>query len=125
MQDENSFGGRRIMVVEDDYLVVTDLIERLQAMGADVVGPVPNLEKAFERLERLPDIAGAVLDLNVAGEMVFPLAEELKRRSVPFIFATGYDDSAIPAEYARVQRFTKPASETDIAKALLEVVGHG
>jgi len=125
MQDENSFGGRRIMVVEDDYLVVTDLIERLQAMGADVVGPVPNLEKAFERLDRLPDIAGAVLDLNVAGEMVFPLAEELKRRSVPFIFATGYDDDAIPAEYAQVQRFSKPTSDTEIATALLDVVGNG
>jgi two-component SAPR family response regulator len=124
MQDGNTFGGRRIMVVEDDYLVVTDLIDRLQAMGAEVIGPVPNLEKAFERLERLPDIAGAVLDVNVAGEMIFPLAEELKRRSVPFIFATGYDEDAIPAEYASVQRFAKPASDSEIALALLDVVGH-
>ncbi|KKB76480.1 hypothetical protein VW35_16915 [Devosia soli] len=124
MQDENSFAGRRIMVVEDDYLVVTDLIERLQAMGADVIGPVPNLEKAFERLDRLPDIAGAVLDLNVAGQMVFPLADELRRRSVPFIFSTGYDDDSIPAQYAQVLRFAKPASERQIASALLDVVGH-
>jgi CheY-like chemotaxis protein len=125
MQDENTFGGRRILVVEDDYLVVTDLIERLQSMGADVIGPVTSLDKAFERLERLPDIAGAILDLNVAGQMVFPLAEELQRRNVPFIFATGYDDDAIPPAYAQVQRFAKPASDTEIASALLDVVGHG
>ncbi|WP_375449991.1 response regulator [uncultured Devosia sp.] len=122
MVGENSFGGRRIMVVEDDYLIVADLVERLQAMGADVVGPIGNLDKAMERLDKVPGIVGAILDVDVQGEMVFPLADELSRRNLPYIFATGYDQSAVPERYAHVPRFTKPTDITALASALLEAV---
>ena len=122
MANDNSFGGRRILVVEDDLLVVADLVDTLHSMGADVVGPIENIEKALERLEKLPDIAGAVLDVNVQGRMVFPLADELERRNVPYVFSTGYDDSAVPIRYSGVQRFSKPADEREIAAVLLHAV---
>ncbi|UXN75980.1 response regulator (plasmid) [Devosia sp. A8/3-2] len=125
MATDNSFGGRRILVVEDDLLVVADLVDMLHSMGADVVGPIENIEKAPERLDKLPDIAGAVLDVSVQGRMVFPLADELSRRNVPYVFSTGYDDSIVPARYSDIRRFSKPADERQIASILLEAVQNG
>lgn len=122
MVSDNSFGGRRILVVEDDLLVVADLVDTLHSMGADVVGPIANIEKALERLDKLPDIAGAVLDVSVQGRMVFPLADELTRRNVPYDFSTGYDDSVVPSQYGDVRRFSKPSDDRQIASALLDAV---
>jgi CheY-like chemotaxis protein len=122
MATDNSFSGRRILVVEDDLLVVADLVDTLHAMGADVVGPIENIEKALERLDKLPDIAGAVLDVSVQGRMVFPLADELDRRNVPYVFSTGYDNSIVPAQYSDIKRFSKPADERQIVSILLEAV---
>jgi CheY-like chemotaxis protein len=119
---ENPFAGGRILVVEDDLLVVAELVDTLYAMGADVVGPIANLEKAFERLERLSGFVGAVLDVSVQGKLVFPLADELTRRSIPFVFSSGYDDSVVPPEYASIRRFSKPADDREIAAALLDLV---
>lgn len=122
MADRNSFGGGRVLVVEDDLLVVADLVDTLHAMGADVVGPIENIEKALERLDRLSGFVGAVLDVNVQGRMVFPLADELARRNIPFVFATGYDDSSVPERYAAVSRFSKPANDQEIAATLLDAI---
>ena len=66
MPNENTFGGGRILVVEDDLLVVAELVDTLHSMGADVVGPIVSIEKALERLQRLNGIVGAVLDVNGA-----------------------------------------------------------
>ena len=120
MADTNRFGGRRILVVEDDYLIVTEMVQELQASGADVIGPIAGLEKAFERLETLSGIEGAILDINLQGKMVYPLADELMKRGLPFVFATGYDNSSIPERYAGVRRFMKPVDVRQVAKALLE-----
>jgi DNA-binding LytR/AlgR family response regulator len=123
MPAENLFKGSRILVVEDDYLVVEEMVHELQANGADVVGPVANLKKAFERLDNVPDIRGAVLDINLQGELVYPLADELARRGIPFVFATAYDESALPAAYRAYSRFMKPVDVTRVAEALLAVWG--
>ena len=122
MESGNSFGGRRVLVVEDDFLAVADLVDRLQSMGADVVGPVPNVERALEQLDRQPAIRGAILDLNVQGKMVFSLADELSRRDVPYVFSTGYEASDIPSRYAHIPRFPKPADDRTVAAALLGLV---
>lgn len=122
MTKTNSFGGGRILVVEDDLLVVADLVDTLHSMGADVVGPIENIDKALERLDKLSGFVGAVLDVNVQGQMVFPLADELARRNIPFVFSTGYDDSSVPERYAAVSRFSKPANDHEIAARLLEAV---
>ena len=122
MPSKNSFGGGRILVVEDDLLVVADLVDMLHSMGADVIGPIESINKALERLDRLSGFVGAVLDLNVQGQLIFPLAEELSRRNIPYVFSTGYDDSVLPPEYAGIRRFSKPADEREIAAALLEAV---
>lgn len=120
MPEPNIFGGRRILVVEDDYLIVADLVQRLEASGAHVIGPIPTVEMALGKLEQMPDIAGAILDINLHGEMVYPLADELRRRGLPFVFATAYDRKTIPPAYADVPLFQKPADLDEIAGVLLD-----
>lgn len=119
MTDTNTFGGKRILVVEDDYLIVAEMVQELQASGADVIGPIAELDQAFERLDALSGIEGAILDINLQGKMVYPLADELMKRGLPFVFATGYDNSSIPERYAGIRRFTKPVDVRQVAEALL------
>ena len=119
MPHANIFGGRRILVVEDDYMIVADLVQELEASGAHVIGPIPTLDMALEKLEQLPDIAGAILDINLHGEMVFPLAEELRRRQIPFVFATAYEEKAIPTAWRDIPLVRKPADLSEIAEVLL------
>ena len=100
--------GRRILVVEDEYMVAEDLRQGLEALGAEVLGPVPSVAQAMALLDgpAVPD--AALLDVNLGGEMVFPVAEALQDRSIPFMFATGYDRCSMPAGYAGVPHCEKP-----------------
>ena len=109
--------GQRILIVEDEYFVADDLAQQLEAAGAEIMGPAPTLERAVELLEaEQPD--AAVLDINLRGERVYPLADDLKRRGVPFVFATGYDARVIPDAYAAVPRCEKPVSREAVVNAL-------
>ena len=101
--------GRRILVVEDDFLIAQDLQRALEALGAVVLGPVPRVADALAMLEGeavQPD--AATLDVNLDGEMVYPLADDLRARGVPFLFVTGYDAGSIPRDYAEVPVCEKP-----------------
>ena len=100
--------GRRLLVVEDDYVTAEDLKAELESLGAEVLGPVPDLADAFDRLAAGPAPDAAILDINLGGEMVFPLADLLQERRIPFVFAMGYDEWAIPEPYATLPRLDKP-----------------
>jgi hypothetical protein len=97
-------------------------IKREPDATGDPFGPIANIVKALERLERVDGFVGAVLDVNVQGKLVFPLADELSRRNIPFVFSTGYDNSFVPPEYSSIRRFSKPADDREVAAALLEAV---
>ena len=100
--------GRRILIVEDEYVVALDLARSLAEIGASVIGPVGSVAAAMALLasEAEPDMA--VLDINLGTEKVFPVADALSARGLPFVFATGYDTLSIPAAYRTVPRFEKP-----------------
>jgi CheY-like chemotaxis protein len=97
----------RILVVEDEYLLAEALADALTALGAQVVGPVAGLAEALD-LAADAAIDGAVLDINLRGEMVFPLADALAARGVPYLFATGYGHETIPQRYQDVPTLSKP-----------------
>ena len=112
--------GRRILVVEDEYFVADDLAQQLEAAGAEIIGPAPTLERGRELLDaEQPD--AAVLDINLRGQTVYPLADDLRRRRVPFVFATGYDARVIPDDYAAVPRCEKPVSREAVVNALRDL----
>jgi CheY-like chemotaxis protein len=115
--------GCRILVVEDELIVALDICEHLKDLGCEIIGPAGSVKKALALMEtQTPDLA--LLDQNLAGETVLPVAETLKRRNIPFAIASGYNSGeADEAVLQEVPRIAKPASNEDIAKALSELVG--
>lgn len=82
----------RVMIVEDEALVAMMVEDMLGDMGCEVAGSFGAVDAALDWLRDHPSPDGAVLDVNIGGEMVFPVAEHLRERGVPFVFATGYGD---------------------------------
>lgn len=115
-----SFAGRRVMIVEDEYLIAMDLALGLGDLGAEIVGPAGSVREALELLEDAGNtLDGAVLDVNLRDERVYPVADALRARGVPFVFASGYDAALMPPEYADVPRCGKPIDKAMIAWFLL------
>jgi DNA-binding response OmpR family regulator len=99
--------GVRILVVEDTLLIAELIVDHLQDAGCDVIGPASRVGPALALAER-EKLDGALLDLNLRGELCFPIADVLVSRGVPIAFLTGYGDSAVPAAYKSAPRLTKP-----------------
>lgn len=110
--------GRRILVVEDEYLIAADLAEALEELGAEVVGPAANVRAALAEIERADDLDGATLDVTLGQEKSFEVAALLKERGVPFVFLTGYGDRGLPERYRDVPRCEKPFDVTRVVRAI-------
>ena len=110
--------GRRILVVEDYFALAESLSLLLEQEGWQVVGPVPTVEAALRLIESEP-VDGAILDVDVRGVSVGPVAERLLEDGRPFIFLTGYSDGGDLTERFRDQRWiSKPAEERELLEAL-------
>jgi DNA-binding response OmpR family regulator len=108
---------KRVLVVEDEFLLGLSLLEDLADAGADVVGPVSTLAEALEVV--MSDAFDlALLDINIRGEMSFPVADALLARNVPLIFLTGYDADVIPERLRRWPRIGKPYDPRELASTL-------
>jgi CheY-like chemotaxis protein len=99
---------RHVLVVEDEYFIAEDIARILRESGADVLGPAGDIEQAMRLVASGERIDAAVLDVNVHGRTTYAIADALRRRGVPFLFATGYDDGHLPSEYSDVPRCRKP-----------------
>lgn len=118
------FGGKRLLIVEDEYLIASALAEFLKVRGADIVGPVGSVRQALALIERtLPD--AAVLDVNLGSEQVYPVADVLIDRAVPFVFATGYDQLVMRRPYLRIPRCQKPIDKDALARLLHTAIVEG
>jgi DNA-binding response OmpR family regulator len=103
------FDGVTVLLVEDDFIVAFDMQTMLEDQGARVLGPASSLQEARDLLANdRPTIA--VLDVNLNGEYVFPLVDELRSREVPYMFATAYadDDRLFPEQAKAAPRLAKP-----------------
>lgn len=119
---EKSLSGLRILVAEDEFMIATDLARELSDAGATVLGPTASLDKTLHLIRSEASIDASILDINLQGDMVFPAADLLRERGVPFLFATGYDGSIIPRRFEGVRRFDKPAGDGVIALALRDAI---
>lgn len=108
----------RVLVVEDEYMLAEDLAAELDEVGAVVLGPVGTLEAAIALIDAEPRIDGAILDVNLRGEMVFPAADILLERGVPFVFTTGYDPSTFPSRFEHIAKCEKPINITSMTQAI-------
>lgn len=108
---------QRILVVEDEYFLAEDLREALEIRGMTVVGPVSTDEDAMRHVAgNLID--SAILDINLAGTMAYPLARTLKSRGIPFVFLTGYEDAARDSGVADIALIRKPFTDQSLEAAL-------
>ena len=111
--------GRRILVVEDHYIVAQELKADLETQGAEVLGPVPDLESARRILVASPAPDAALLDINLGGETVYPLADALRGLGILVAFVTGHEARSVPAGYAHIPRFEKPVDPSRLVRWLL------
>lgn len=118
MTAERTLRDCRILIVEDEYLIAEQLHLELEGEGAIVLGPLASVDEALAAITSGDRIDGAVLDVNLQGEAVFPAAELLMRRNVPVVFTTGYDAGAIPAAFQHVARCEKPSTLRSIVAAI-------
>jgi DNA-binding response OmpR family regulator len=97
----------RVLIVEDEFLAAILLEEELRLAGCDTVGPFYTLAQARSaaKTERFDLV---VLDINLNGEMVYPLARDLLARGIPFIFLSGYATRDLPKEFQDHPRLSKP-----------------
>lgn len=113
----------KILVVEDNDLVAETIAEALIDDGYEVVGPAPTLNAGLE-FAHDTELDGALLDVNLAGRLCFPIAMVLAERNVPFLFLTGYHDaSVIPPELRWAWRLTKPFHLADLGKVTAKAFG--
>ena len=118
-----TFAGRRVLVVEDDFLVTLTTIDLLESVGCVIVGPAARLAPAFQ-LAQSETLDAAVLDVDVAGEMIWPVAEELQRRKVPFVFVSAYDQlPGAPPLFAAAPHLEKPLEEKRLVHELGAIWG--
>lgn len=110
--------GCRILVVEDEGMIAYDVRNALREVGAEVLGLRHTVESALSLLREEHDIDGAVLDINLGGVMVFPVADALALRGVPFVFTTGYPEDVLPSRYKFVKRCEKPMNMAAVAEAI-------
>jgi DNA-binding response OmpR family regulator len=115
----NELEGKRILVVEDDFLISLMVTEILMGASAAVIGPARTKDAAFA-LASTQALDGAVLDINLDGERSDIVAAELQRRSIPFILATGYDKEAHDAP-AGNSIVNKPFTEERLVGALTDM----
>jgi CheY-like chemotaxis protein len=110
--------GLKILVVEDETLVAMALEDSLADFGCSVVGPASTLARGMLLLEEHA-LDGAVLDINLRGEMVFPLADALAGRSIPFVYVTGYGKLLRACDHGRPV-LQKPYND----QQLLNIISH-
>lgn len=98
---------RRVLVVEDELLIGMLLEDMLNDLGYEVVATVGRLEEALQ-MAREVAVDVAILDVNLNGQEVYPVADVLAGRNIPFVFASGYGDNGLPAPYQNRPTLPKP-----------------
>ena len=113
--------GTRVLVVEDEYLVASLIEDMLESAGCVVSGPISRVADALKAVDR-DSYDAAILDVNLAGDRIDPVADALSQRNVPFMFVTGYSNGSLPAEFAKRPRLCKPFKMEELLGTLSTIV---
>lgn len=117
MSSAGTLAGCHILLVEDEYMLARDFCEWLQDAGATVAGPTGDADEAAEIVSR-ERLDAAVVDINLGSGPAFDLAARLEAQGVPFLFATGYHEGAIPAAHKNAPLLEKPFRPQQLVSAV-------
>jgi DNA-binding response OmpR family regulator len=109
----DAMAGCRVLVVEDETIIAMDIEASLQALGCEVVGPTGKLETALQ-LANDQELDAAILDVTIRGGKIFPVAEQLVARDIPFVLASGYGDWTLPEHLRDQPRLIKPFTSAEL-----------
>lgn len=111
----------RVLIVEDSMMVLFELDRVIRALGYEIVGPAGTVKAALDLIDSCERIDAALLDVNLNGELVFPVAERLDARGFRYALMTGYLRESLPQKYASTLLLAKPFGQCDV-KDMLEVL---
>jgi CheY-like chemotaxis protein len=111
--------GARLLIVEDEYLLAREMADYFENLGVEIVGPVGTVAHALALIAS-SHIQIAVLDVNLRDERVYPVADLLTLKQIPFVFASGYGSELEPDAYAGAPRCIKPIEFAVLADTLGE-----
>ena len=120
----NGLRGARVLIVEDDAIIVLMVEDMLADLGCTVVGTAARLETAIEKARMLP-LDLAMLDVNLDGRDSFAAADILAERGVPFIFTTGYGARVTAERYRGAPTLQKPYESRALERALARALRNG
>lgn len=117
----SALAGKRVLIVEDEMLVALLIEDFMAELGCSTVGPCGSVAMALDAIQT-ETFDLAVLDVNLAGEMVYPVAEILAEKRIPFLFLSGYGDEAVPAGHSDWRVCAKPFRGDELASMMLAVL---
>ena len=123
--DTAGLAGLNVFVVEDEALVALNLEDMLEELGCTTIGPATRMDRAEQMMADGLTADVAILDVNLAGEMIFPLAQRLAERGMPIVFATGYGRSGLPANFQDFPVLQKPYTLNDVVAGLAQAISFG
>lgn len=118
-----TLAGKRILVVEDEYLVAIELAQTMEDMGAAIAGMTGSLSEALSLTEAPLD--GALVDVQLGAECSFVLVDKLLAAGVPLILTSGYDVAVLPAHLRHCPRISKPVPPATLERLAGELFGGG
>jgi two-component SAPR family response regulator len=116
-----ALAGKRVLLVEDSGFLCFALEETLREAGCEIVGPCSRLEQAMDEASH-HELDCALLDINLRGEMVSPLAAQLRERGVPFVLTSAYSEHELPPGLVGASQIRKPFTDREVLESLASVL---
>ena len=117
VRDTMVLHGKKVLVVEDRYLIARDLCRVVQALGGEAIGPAGDISSAQRSVEQAR-VDLALVDLNLRNKSAATLIRQLAHQGIPFILATGYQDWVLPRELRGAPRVEKPVSTRELRQVI-------
>lgn len=110
--------GKRVLVIEDEYLIADDVAAELRLAGAEVIGPAGSMPHGIRLMAQAAPVDMAVLDINLRETLAYPLLDQLIEAGVRVVITSGYDEDMIPERYRHLPRCDKPTSAVNVVRVL-------
>ena len=114
---ERKLNGLRVLIVEDESMVSMLIEDMLMELGCEVAGTATQIDEALQLIGSQP-VDAAILDVNLGGRQTDVVADELVKRSIPFVFATGYGAAGLPKSFSKALALQKPFQQRELEHAL-------